>query len=397
MYRLISLLLLMSLLMACVPSAQEPVQTQALTKEEYIESLRTFAQKSASKLFEDETENYNFSPLSLSIALAMLSQGAEGETLEEILEAKGLSGFDPKSLSDVIKSLSDSLQKSSEEAEVLLANALFSEESFPLDAAFKKGLEEDFDAFAQELSLQDPSDIAKINDFIEERTRGKIEDAYAPAEASADVLLLINTLYAKLPWLTPFEDHLSAPLPFYSPEGEVTPIFMNAQMHAPYMETDDYQAVRLELAQGYSMRFVLPREGLSPAQLLEKQERLFELKEPGESKLLSLSIPTFSFENSFELPDVLRTLGMEKAFTDSAQFPLISSIPTLVSTIQQDTFLEVNEGGIEAAAATIVGMEPTSMPVDEPLPIVFDRPFLFLLESDEGVLLFLGILSNPAK
>lgn len=210
MKRILILFILLGLLVSCTvkaptpapaPTPQEPVEEKPNEpiNASHQESLRRFAQMSASAFFEDNGENHNYSPLSLNIALSMLVQGSEGETREDILRTMGFEGIDVNEVTSLMKSQIAKLSQESEEGTVLLANALFSEEGFPLKESFIEKLKNDFGALAESVKLTDKSGVARINNFIAERTANRIKDAYQADPESGDVLLLINTLYAKLP------------------------------------------------------------------------------------------------------------------------------------------------------------------------------------------------------
>lgn len=408
MKKTLILLILLGLLVGCTTAAPEPEpepvplppQTPSEepaepVNEEHLNALRQFAQRSASEIFGDSLKNENYSPISLQIALSMLVQGADGQTKDEILETMGLSGADVDDVTSLMKSLIANLAVNDEEGKVLLANALFSEESFPMKESFAERLRQDFHAMSESLPLKEKSSVERINAFIEQNTADKIKDAYAPSEDSEAVLVLINTLYANLPWISKFSEDATESSVFHTLNGDVQAPFMHQQTGSSYLKADTFEAASLRLGNHYKMTFVLPSEGMTPQDLLKKEGFLETLKNDMNYSEVKWSLPKFTYSASMDLVDRLKSLGMEKAFRDDAEFPGISEIPTLVSGVIQKSFIDLNEEGVEAAAVTIISVEATAAPPAEVIDFTLDRPFLYLLESHDGVVLFIGIVQDP--
>ncbi|MDI9473085.1 MAG: serpin family protein [Tissierellia bacterium] len=400
MKRIMVFFILLGLLSGCTVAepapAPQPQNPSIQASRLQIQSMREFAQRSAAEFFRDSTKNENYSPLSLSMALSMLLQGAEGQTRDEILTVLGFEGADIEEVNQVMTNLMDAFSQESEEGTLLIGNAVFSEERFPMKDSFIKKMEQDYRAFAQSLPLKEKSSVGRINEFISEHTADKIQNAYDPSPNSEDVLLLINTLYADLPWYMPFSEELTKPAIFYAPDGQIETPFMNKEVHSSYEDKEFYRSASLILGKDMQMTFVLPKEGLSPQDLLLKEGFLAHLGDDGQYSQLSWSIPKFSFETTLDLKNQLKELGMKRAFETDAQFPGISDIPTMVSSVIQNTYVDLTEEGVEAAAATIIAVAPTSAPPANPIPFVLNRPFLYLIESKEGVICFMGIVQNPS-
>ena len=162
-----------------------------------------------------------------------------------------------------------------------------------------------------------------------------------------------------------------------------------------YAETEAWQAVDLLYGNGaFAMTVLLPRAGRTPAQLVAElsPERWTALTGRFEERLVTLTLPRFKQEYGRKLQDDLAALGMGIAFSTGADFSRIADTQLAISRVEQKTFIEVNEEGTEAAAATAVGLAPTSVPLESEMRV--DRPFVFAIrERLSGAVLFLGVMN----
>ena len=251
---------------------------------------------------------------------------------------------------------------------------------------------------------------AQINELIAEQTAGKITDLLGPdAVSAATRLVLANAVYLKARWAFPFPASGTADTPFYpGPDGDagaepagspLTVPMMRRTADLAYLRADGYQAVLLPYqASRLAMAIVLP-DGPLPTLAPRLAGGLGPLLAGAARQRVALSLPKFRQRAGFGLIPVLRQLGIEDAFTDAADFSGITAQERLfISAVVHQAYIDVDEQGTEAAAATAIGMRPMAMRQEpDPIRMVVDRPFLFaIIDTATGLPLFLGQVTRPA-
>jgi len=340
------------------------------------------------------------SPVSISIALAMTLLGAKEETARQIRSAIAKNATDEELHAHFASVVS--LLKS-EDLNVTLdaANRVYVKNGYTLLDAYVEGIKKYYGGELEQVDFTDSQNTAKkINQFVEEATRNKIHDLISP-DSLNDLtrLVLINAVYFKGDWETQFkkertvEDH-----DFYLNENDTKKVaMMQIQSDFAYYETSDYQVLGLPyVGNQVYMYVILPREknglqdllnnlnGPTLAQLLQKK---------GKTKV-RVKLPRFKIESKFELTPTLKTLGITDVFGDTADLSGVAGNRELkVSEVVHKAFVEVNEKGTEAAAAT--GVQFRLLSSIDPTPPEFhaDHPFAyFLIEKDQGNVLFSGLV-----
>jgi len=341
------------------------------------------------------------SPLSASMALGMTMNGAAGATFTEMRQALGFGPLGPQEINAGYRGLLDLLLGLDRSTEIQVANAIWAETGFPFLPSFLATGEEWFDAEIRNGSFDDPATLAAVNDWVSSQTRGRIPtllDAFDPET----VMALLNAVYFKGRWREAFDRGDTRSAPFHAPGGAVPVPTMHREGTLAYAEQPDYQAVDLLYGNGgFAMTIVLPRTGLAPAALAAA------LGEPGWRQLtagfaertVALALPRFRLEYRRDLSADLKAMGMTLAFDDRhADFSNLAAPPIqlFISSVVQKTFVDVNEEGTEAAAATAVQVGVTSMPQVTEMRV--DRPFLVAIrERFSGTILFLGqVMQIPA-
>lgn len=369
---------------------EEPIQTEEpVETEETSEplgnvqgALDALNDKSFEKLLSGE-DNENYSALSLYLALSMLAEGAEGETYEEISSLLGVS--DKDELKAFNKELL-SITKDDEDAKLYLGNSLWAKEGYPISKDYAKTLEEHYLAESFERPFNEETS-AELSQWISDKTEGLIKPDITLTDEL--VAMLVNTLYFKGEWAVQFDEALTEEQPFYGVKGERSQPFMHVLKNFSVLNNDQVQGLRLSFTDGKTMTFMMPKD-MAVADYLKDHPVSSFRDQAWERRYVNLRLPKYQYENDYQLTDILEELGLTKVF-DPNQSDLSTMGPELVvSQIKQFSNIDVAETGVEAAAATIISVEPTSVKEDEPLEMTFDHPFITLIETEEGLPLFTG-------
>jgi len=354
--------------------------------------------------YEKESDNIMVSPLSVSLALAMTYNGADGETktaMEKTLKVNGLSTEDINtSYHDLVEALK------SLDPKVLLeiANAIFYRQDFDVEKDFVTVNEHYYNAEVTPLDFGSPSATETINGWVAEHTNQKIKTILD--KVSRDhVMFLLNAIYFKGIWEKEFNDEGTEKLPFYLENGDMIQTETMQRLDTlPYMSNDIFSAVQLSYGKGnYNMYVLLPQSGRKLEDIIEKlDEDSWEswIDSFMEKESVDIKLPRFSYKYEIRLNDVLSEMGMEIAFTPGlADFTGINRAGGLnIDYVKHKTFIEVNEEGTEAAAVTIVAIERSSVGGPEKVPFYVNRPFMYVItEKDTGAVLFMGTVKIPGK
>lgn len=338
-----------------------------------------------------------FSPLSLSVALSMASDGASGVT------AAQLDAFldDSRPRASVLEELSCS--------DVHMANAAFLRSGFDITPEYENELEK-YDASVNAMNQSDVA--AQVNEWVSENTDGRIGD-FLSKEPDANVqLLLVNALSMQAEWLHPFSGANTSFAVFRAPEGDVEVSSMNQTETFAYAEVGGVQSVALPyrsnddmLNTPLEMIVLLPEDGqLQPLvdQLSADPDAFLAKYAPAEEVLVQLSLPVTHAESSFEMKEALIELGVTDAFdADAADFsamsPQADDLSLCIGSVLQKTMLNVTESGTEAASATQVEMLSRGAMPPNTVQMNVDRPYLLLIHAPvSGYILFVACINNPA-
>ena len=347
--------------------------------------------------------NIFVSPLSVSVALGMTYNGAAGETQLAMARALEFGDLSLGVVNQGYRDLIDLLFNLDSQIEWRLGNSIWYREGFLVEPSFLDANRTFFDAQVEALNFGVPGAADVINQWVSERTNGRIERIVADPISPDMVMFLINAIYFKGSWRNQFDRSLTRDAPFVLGDGtEVTTRMMSHKETVDVRLNGDDQVSVLELGYGgdaFTMTVVLPRAEVSLQSVIEALET-----ERWESWISGLNdaqrvveMPRFSFEYEIRLNDVLASLGMEIAFVDgAADFTKINSEGGLfISEVKHKTFVQVDEEGTEAAAVTQVGISVTSA---GPTRFVIDRPFLFAIrERLSGTILFMGKMVDPTQ
>jgi len=354
-----------------------------------------------------EKGNIFFSPWSLSYALAMTGEGARGKTAEEMSSVLHFSASESarrRSFSLIDKKVNASDSGCS----LHVANALWVEKSFHLEEDYSELLEKSYHARATNLDFINAGEESRriINSWVEEKTCGKIREII-PSDVIDYLtrLILTNAIYFKGRWRREFDRNLTAKEDFFTGEGSKVAVPMMRRLDDsavfPYFESEELQVLRLPyLGDRLSMTLILPRNNdLAPLEASLDAETISRWRMELVERRADVYIPRFKVASNYPLNEILIKLGMPTAFDDSASDFTGMSIKwgrrLYISHVFHRAYVEVNEEGTEAAAATAVVIKWRCLP---PKPPIFraDRPFIFMITDDQtGLILFMGRVNDP--
>jgi serpin B len=340
------------------------------------------------------------SPLSVSLALAMTYNGANGETktaMEETLKMHGLSAED---INETYYNLVNALLSIDPDVLLEIANAIFYRNDFNVEQEFVTVNQNYYNAEVSPLDFSSLAALNTINNWVADKTHNKIDKILD--EISADqVMFLLNAIYFKGIWQTEFNTENTKDLPFYLENGETINIPTMQRLDTlAYAKNDLFSAIELSYGIGnYNMYVFLPEQDKSVEDIVNKLDmENWEtwLESFTETESVDIKIPRLKYKYEIKLNQVLTDMGMGIAFTGSADFTGISKNGGLrIEYVKHKTFIEVNEEGTEAAAVTIVAIERTSAGPQN-IPFHVNRPFLYAItEKDTGAILFIGTVKNP--
>jgi serine protease inhibitor len=362
-------------------------------------SCNAFGFKLLKELAPSHQNNFVVSPYSAYTILSLVRNGASGITEKEMASALSQEQISVASVNELIKDTSDVLQNNKKNV-LEIANSVFVKKGLAVKQPFLDVASKSYDAKASTVEFGDSSTLKDINDWVSEKTHGKIPVLLA-ALAPQAVMVLINAVYFKGTWAECFKEEDTHPQEFYRENGKTDRVSMMHQAgRMTYFKGDDFQAVRLPYSEhNEEMVIVLPSRGESISTFIThfSEKDWQAINSQATAHQVNLSLPRFHIESTHDLNQPLQNLGMKSAFSRfAADFSNIANGKLYISQAIQKAYIETDEKGSEAAAATAVVMSQRAA-VRAELPIVFvvDRPFLFGLQTASGTLLFLGVVTDP--
>ncbi len=382
------------------PDEKNLVRNLNLVEKTIVESDNSFGLKLFQKIIEAEQDkNIFISPLSVSMALGMTLNGANGETKQAMQQTLELAGLSDDEINSSYKSLMELLTSIDAKVQFQIANSIWYRSTFQVEQPFIDVNQNYFAAQVRSLDFSDPTAVTVINQWVSDNTHAKITEIIDSINPAV-VMYLINAIYFKGVWTYQFNPSATAAAPFYLLDGsEQTCHLMNIHGSFNYLASEKFHAVDLPYGnEQFSMTIILPR------QETELDEIIADLNPTNWNNWLGqftelegdIFLPRFKLEYEKPLVDVLGQLGMGVAFSDQANFTGINRNGGLfISEVKHKTFVEVNEEGTEAAAVTSVEMRATSS--GQFFYFKVDHPFIFAIrEKATGAILFIGKIVNPS-
>jgi serine protease inhibitor len=350
--------------------------------------------------------NLALSPYSISSALTMTYAGARGATARQMEQALH---FDQSKtgLHELFGELDAALKAAQGSNELSIANSLWPQEKYEFRDDFLNLLKKDYGATVTPLNYERETEQARatINKWVDDKTRHKIAEIIGPRVLNELTrMVLVNAMYFKGTWAAPFPESATQPDQFYAkPDTAITVPFMHKRSHFSYGENDQLQLLALPyVGRQLEMIILLPRsrDGIGQLESSLTPASLSTWTSGMRDQQADVALPKFKMSTGFELAKTLAALGVKDAFDpERADFSGMDGRAhwLYISAVLHKAYVDVNEKGTEAAAATAVVMVGSAArPVEPPRVFRADHPFLFLIrDSTTGSILFMGRVAKP--
>ncbi len=383
------------------PETREP---KSIVLPDYANEVLTRSNHFGISLFTEvagaEQKNMMLSPLSANIALNMAMNGAAGNTFTQMRDMLGYNNLTQDEINELYQTLVEQLLEADNKVTLNLANAMFYRNGFPVKPSYKEAMQTDYQADIEGLDFSDVvNTLKRINGWASDHTNGKIDKVLNEISGAA-VMFLLNAVYFKGDWTQQFEKSDTENLPFTLTNGESIEVpTMSGKIPLRRYNGNGFSAYELSYGRdNFVMDLILPNEslpGMLPVFTGETYEEITSGLDQQKDKMeYNVLLPKFKFKYEKKLNEYLQNLGMTDAF-GPADFSNLSDVATFISFVKQNTFVDVNEEGTEAAAVTTIGFEVTSAGGGTPT-VHFDKPFIFVVrERTTNTLLFIGTVYNP--
>jgi len=367
---------------------------------EIVDASNTFGFHLLQKINNETADNENIfiSPSSVSIALALTANGANGETRDELLNALGFQGKSMEVVDEHFMNFTKTVSSLDPQAQLSIANSLWPADWLSVDQAFIDVSTKYFDAETRPLDFSDPNANDTINAWVEDKTNDRIKDILHELDASV-AMVIANAIYFKADWSVEFNEENTHETEFTTTDGSKTMVdMMSRSGKIDYYTNETMQAVELFYGDStFSMVIMLPTEHHSTDEIIASlnDENWNTMNNSFVSEEIAFYLPKTKIEWKDNIARFIKAFGVNKAFGDADFSNITNSVGLFVDEIIHQSFLEVNEKGSEAAAATVVVIRYESV---QPEPIMFraDKPFVLAIkENNTNSVLFLGEVNKP--
>ena len=371
---------------------EKEMQALGVNVEPESGAVLDFADRTVGKIFTS-VENTVYSPVSLYVALGMLTELTDGQTKQQVMDLLGAA--DTEALRQQIKDLWLSVYRD-DDAVCRLANAAFLRENADVKQSAADTLAEWYYASSYRVPMGTEEADKAIASWLNQQTGGLLSEETGDIRTDADNLLrLYNTIYYKAGWRAAFESDQTKADTFTAADGREQRVdFMHQTETGDVLRGEGYTAAPKRLQYG-RMVFVLPDEGVTPEGLLAREGFLTELTEEYDFADVVWSVPKFDVKSSVDLKAILKALGVTDAFDGNvADFTPLTDSGAVVDSVMQAARVRIDEEGVEAAAYTEIVADTTSA-MDPPVAEMdLDRPFLFVIFNNSNVPLFVGTVQT---
>lgn len=383
----------------------DPIKIDLRSSEsKMVKSDQQFAFEFFANVFNEEAadkdDNFMVSPLSLSMALAMTWNGADGETKQAMQKVLRLDGYSDEEVNEYYKKLREALLKTDPSTKLAIANSIWTNKNVVIDSDFIKVNQDYFNSVVKSVDFADSKTVNELNQWAAENTNNLIDHVIDETDPMA-LMYLMNAIYFKGVWTSEFDAKNTTKKPFFYMNGKSKNVdMMHQKTDFNYTENQLLQMVELPYGnQAFSMLVLLPKEGKMLADIisdLQKGDSWTALASGLRESEVDLYLPKFKTEYSKRLNDALINMGMGIAFDPSrADFSRMSDHDAFISFVDQFTYISTDEVGTEAAAVTVVGIELTSYQPPRTVTFNANRPFIYIIqENSTGSILFMGAVKD---
>ena len=370
------------------------------TEPGYAQNLKPFFQKLSSAALAEQYENAVFSPLNIYMALAMLAETADGESREQILNLLNAENLD--SLRDQAEQLWRAHYYNDGLATSVLGSSLWLDEAYSYNEHTVKALAEYYYASVFRGDIGSAELDADLQQWINEHTGGLLKEQVSGIQLPDDgALAMVTTIYYQVQWQNKFFKNMNITGKFHGPTSDTQVTFMRDSEYYDYFRGNDFSAVALPLEDGSRMWLILPDQGTNPQGFLSDGSAMEMILSSDTSlytsQFVRLCVPKFDVTADLDMINTLKTLGIKDVFSPE-KANLSAIIPekgaAYVNEFQHAARLTMDEDGISAAAYTLI-VDTYRGLLDEPIELIFDRPFLFVVESADNLPLFVGTVYEP--
>lgn len=357
------------------------------------DEFKAAASSFAAELFKD---NYSkgkttlVSPLSVFTALALVQNGAQGDTLAQLEQALG--GLDRDTLNAYMRAYCDFLTESEE---LKIANSVWTDSSAEAKRDFLQKAVDSYSAQIFSAPLSSKKTVSSINSWVKKNTDGMIPKIIENADRDA-VMMLINAVAFEAKWETPYTNDDIEKLEFNSYSGKSKKTEFMCSTESVYLSDSDAVGFMKPYKNGrFAFAALLPDENTDIDDYVaslsgDKLMKIFSSAKRGNE--VNVKMPKFRAEYSAQLIDTLKKMGVKDAFdSKTADFSsLIENRDAYIATVVHKTFIEVDENGTRAAASTLVGAD--TMSLMEPYSVCLNRPFVYMIvDTETNLPLFIGV------
>lgn len=352
-------------------------------------------------LNKNNKDNIFISPFSAFMAISLVYNGADGETKDEIQKVLQ-SDLNVEKLNEQHKKLLESLNYDDGGMQLKIANSIWLNEQFHFQDQFANNMKKYYKADTEEVNVTSPEAPKKINDWVKEQTKGKIDNIVEHPLNNDLVSMFINAIYFKGQWMNEFDSKITENRTFYLADQSKKELpFMQQKNKWLYLENEKFQAISLPYKdEKMTMKVILPKEQTDMDDFIQnmtienwkKWKNEFSLKEG------TVLLPKFQLKYEVDLNNSLQQLGMKNAFERNANFSKLikEEVPLWIDKVKQVAYIDVNEEGTEAAAVTSIAIETTAFMEDETFYMEVNRPFFIaIVDEKKDLILFMGLIENP--
>jgi len=373
----------------------------------YADNLQGYFAKLLSQLLKDTDQtNPVCSPVNIYMALAMLAETTGGESRQQILDLLQTDSM------DALRTQAGHIWKAHYNNDGLstsvLGSSLWLDDSMQFDEETVNTLAENYYASVFRGDLGTEETNKALQSWLNEQTGGLLQEQVDNAKLDPrTVLAIATTILYRVQWLDEFQEEFNTDGVFHGISGDTEKTYMNQTLsYGPYYWGDNFGAVYLPLEDGSRMWLALPDAGVKPEEILDEVSA-FLSQDPAayessyenqKQMIVNLSIPKFDIAADMDLVDKLQQMGVTHIF-QSGEADFSPILPEddggWVDQVKHATRVAIDEKGVTAAAFTLIARCGAGMPPEDQIDFILDRPFLFYIESDDGLPLFAGIVNEP--